>query len=173
LARFASANSARNRRFSASKVDGLSRCGFAGILVLAHPDSQGFFAQTELVRDTGDRSVRGVRIGLGMDDELDGTSLEFVGVFHWQERISFFQSPCLYYPRGDSVLSPKQVQEMTAYRDSLNPAKIAAEIARVQDRLLVLSREKTEQLYLAAFPPALPEVRTGVRVKTGSVSRAY
>jgi hypothetical protein len=71
------------------------------------------------------------------------------------------------------VLSPKQVQEMTAYRDSLNPAKIAAEIARVQDRLLVLSREKTEQLYLAAFPPALPEVRTGVRVKTGSVSRAY
>jgi len=37
-----------------------------------------------------------------MDDELDGTSLEFVGVFHWQERISFFQSPCLYYPRGDS-----------------------------------------------------------------------
>ena len=38
-----------------------------------------------------------------MDDELDGTSLEFVGVFHWQERISFFQSPCLYYPRGDSL----------------------------------------------------------------------
>ena len=38
-----------------------------------------------------------------MDDELDGTSLEFVGVFHWQERISFFQSPCLYYPRGDSA----------------------------------------------------------------------
>ncbi|WP_209325920.1 integrase catalytic domain-containing protein [Brevibacterium renqingii] len=65
------------------------------------------------------------------------------------------------------VLSPKQVQEMTAYRDSLNPAKIAAEIARVQDRLLVLSREKTEQLYLASFPSALPEVRKGVRVKTG------
>ncbi|AZT96595.1 hypothetical protein CXR27_05940 [Brevibacterium aurantiacum] len=37
-----------------------------------------------------------------MDDELDGTSFEFVGVFHWHERISFFQSPCLYYPRGDS-----------------------------------------------------------------------
>ncbi|WP_413334542.1 putative glycolipid-binding domain-containing protein [Brevibacterium sp. GP-SGM9] len=39
-----------------------------------------------------------------MDDEFNGTSLELVGVFHWQERISFFQSPCLYYPRGDSDL---------------------------------------------------------------------
>src|SRR5699024_3943186 len=84
------------------QVDRLGRGGFAGVLVLTHPDSQGFFAQPEFVRYAGDRSVRGVRIGLGMDDELDGTSLEFVGVFHWQERISFFQSPCLYYPRGDS-----------------------------------------------------------------------
>ncbi|GAA1932969.1 hypothetical protein GCM10009689_10650 [Brevibacterium antiquum] len=37
-----------------------------------------------------------------MDDEFDGTRLEFVGVFHWHERISFFQSPCLYYPRSGS-----------------------------------------------------------------------
>ena len=71
--------------------------------MLTLPHTQGFFAQAEFVRDTGDRSVRGVRIGLGMDDELDSTRLEFVGVFHWQERISFFQSPCLYYPRGDSL----------------------------------------------------------------------
>ena len=62
------------------------------------------------------------------------------------------------------MLSPKQVVEMNAHRDSLNPAKIAAEIARVQDRVLVLSREKTEQLYLASFPSALPDVRKGVRV---------
>ncbi len=54
---------------------------------------------------------------------------------------------------------------MTAYRDGLNPAKIASEIARIQDRLLVLSREKTEQLYLASFPSVLPDVRKGVRVK--------
>src|SRR5699024_1720883 len=80
----------------------LSRCRLAGLFVLTLPHTQGFFAQAEFVRDTGDRSVRGVRIGLGMDDELDSTRLEFVGVFHWQERISFFQSPCLYYPRGDS-----------------------------------------------------------------------
>lgn len=56
---------------------------------------------------------------------------------------------------------------MTAYRNGLNPAKIAAEIARIQDRLLVLSSKKTEQLYLASFPSALPDVRKGVRVKTG------
>lgn len=65
------------------------------------------------------------------------------------------------------VLSPKQVEEMTAYRDSLNPAKIATEIARVQDWLVVLSNKKTEQLHLASFPSALPDVRKGVRVKTG------
>lgn len=65
-----------------------------------------------------------------------------------------------------SVLSSQQVEELTAYREGLNPAKIAAEIASIQDRLLVLSREKTEQLYLASFPTALPDVRRGIRVKT-------
>ncbi|WP_441453805.1 hypothetical protein [Brevibacterium aurantiacum] len=59
------------------------------------------------------------------------------------------------------------MKEMTAYRDGLNPAKIAAEIARDQDRMLVLSSKKTEQKYLASFPSALPDVRKGVRVKTG------
>ncbi|MGP9587137.1 LysR substrate-binding domain-containing protein [Micrococcaceae sp. AOP34-BR2-30] len=38
-----------------------------------------------------------------MHNEFNGTSLEFVGVFHWHERISFFQSPCLYYPRSNSI----------------------------------------------------------------------
>ena len=65
-----------------------------------------------------------------------------------------------------SVLSSQQVEELTAYREGLNPAKIAAEIARIQGRLLVLSREKTEQLYLASFPTAMPDVRRGIRVKT-------
>lgn len=78
-----------------------------------------------------------------------------------------------FYRLLDSgVLSPTQVEEMTAYRDGLNPTKIAAEIARVQDRLLVLSRSKTGQLYLASFPSVLPDVRKGVRVKTARVSRA-
>src|SRR5699024_2097664 len=100
------------------QIHGLSRCSFAGILVLTHPDPQGLFAQPEFVRDAGDRTIRGVRIGLGMDDEFDGTSLEFVGVFHWQERISFFQSPCLYYPRGDSGAVNKPVRAHRRDRDT-------------------------------------------------------
>ena len=63
------------------------------------------------------------------------------------------------------VLSPAQQAELAAYRDSLNPAKIAREIAELQTRLLVLAKEKTEQLYLASIPSALPDVRKGVRVK--------
>jgi len=46
---------------------------------------------------------------------------------------------------------------MTGYRDSLNPAKIAAEIAQIKERLLVLSRKETEQFYLTSFPSAPPE----------------
>jgi hypothetical protein len=63
------------------------------------------------------------------------------------------------------VLAPAQEADLLAYRDSLNPAKIAREIAELQSRLLMLAKEKTEQLYLASFPSALPDVRKGVRVK--------
>jgi hypothetical protein len=62
------------------------------------------------------------------------------------------------------VLCPAQQAELAADRDSLNPAKIAREIAELQTRLLVLAKEKTEQLYLASIPSALPDVRKGVRV---------
>src|SRR5665811_1744559 len=63
------------------------------------------------------------------------------------------------------VLAPDQAAELTAYRDSLNPAAIAREIADLQIRLLVLAKDKTEQLYLASFPSALPDIRKGIRVK--------
>lgn len=63
------------------------------------------------------------------------------------------------------VLSPAQQAELTAYRDSLNPAKIGREIADLQNRLLLLAKEKTEQLYLASIPTALPDIRKGVRTK--------
>ncbi|WP_211218210.1 DDE-type integrase/transposase/recombinase [Ruania albidiflava] len=66
------------------------------------------------------------------------------------------------------VLSPAQSAQMSTYRESLNPAKIARQIADLQNRLLVLAKEKTEQLYLATIPSQLPDVRTGVRVKTAS-----
>ncbi len=63
------------------------------------------------------------------------------------------------------VLSPAQQTELTAHRDSLNPAKIAREIADLQNRLLLLAKEKTEQLYLANIPTALPDIHKGIRIK--------
>lgn len=62
------------------------------------------------------------------------------------------------------TLSPAQQGELIAYRDGLNPAKIGREIADLQNRLLMLSREKTEQLHLASIPTALPDIRKGIRI---------
>ncbi|GGC41993.1 hypothetical protein GCM10010974_25540 [Brevibacterium sediminis] len=87
--------------------------------MLTDPDSQGLFAQTELAGDTGDCPVRRLRIGLSMNDEFDGASLEFVGIFQWQERISLFQSPCLYYPRGDSSRSHHTAAQVLMLGSSL------------------------------------------------------
>jgi hypothetical protein len=63
------------------------------------------------------------------------------------------------------VLAPAQQAELVAYRDSLNPAAIGREIAALQAVLLKLAKDKTEQLYLASFPTALPDVRKGIRIK--------
>jgi len=63
------------------------------------------------------------------------------------------------------VLAPAQEAELVTYRDSLNPAAIGREIADIQTVLLKLSKDKTEQLYLASIPTALPEVRKGIRIK--------
>ena len=62
------------------------------------------------------------------------------------------------------VLSRTQRAELTAHRDGLNPAQLGRQIADLQNRLLVLSKDKTEQLYLASFPSALPDVRKGIRI---------
>jgi len=63
------------------------------------------------------------------------------------------------------VLAPAQEAELVTYRDSLNPAAIGREIADIQTVLLKLSKDKTEQLYLASIPTALPDVRKGIRIK--------
>jgi hypothetical protein len=62
------------------------------------------------------------------------------------------------------VLSPAQRAALCAYRDTLNPAKIGREIAALQNQLLLLAKDKTEQIYLASIPSALPNVRKGIRV---------
>jgi hypothetical protein len=63
------------------------------------------------------------------------------------------------------VLSPAQEAELLTYRDSLNPAAIARQIADLQNVLLKLAKDKTEQLYLASIPTALPDLRKGIRIK--------
>jgi hypothetical protein len=63
------------------------------------------------------------------------------------------------------VLSPAQQAQLLAHRDSLNPAAIARQIADLQATLLTLAKDKTEQLYLASIPTALPDVRKGIRIK--------
>ena len=63
------------------------------------------------------------------------------------------------------VRAPEQEAELLAYRDSLNPAAISRQIAELQGMLLTLAKDKTEQLYLASFPSALPDIRKGIRVK--------
>ena len=68
------------------------------------------------------------------------------------------------------VLSPAQESELRAYRDSLNPAAIARQIADLQTALLRLAKDKTEQLYLATIPTALPDVRSGIRTKNKAAS---
>ncbi|TVS74522.1 transposase family protein [Mycobacterium helveticum] len=68
------------------------------------------------------------------------------------------------------VLSPAQESELLAYRDSLNPVAIGRQIADLQASLLRLAKNKTEQLYLATIPAALPDVRAGIRVKNKTAS---
>jgi hypothetical protein len=63
------------------------------------------------------------------------------------------------------ALSAAQATELSAYRDSLNPAAIGRSIADLQAVLLKLAKDKTEQLYLASFPAALPDVSKGIRIK--------
>jgi hypothetical protein len=68
------------------------------------------------------------------------------------------------------ILSPAQQTELLAYRDSLNPAAIGRQIADLQAALLRLAKDKTEQLYLAAIPSVMPDVRSGIRIKTKTAS---
>jgi hypothetical protein len=68
------------------------------------------------------------------------------------------------------VLSAAQQSQLLAYRDSLNPAAIARQIADLQTALLRLAKDKTEQLYLATIPAATPDVRSGIRTKNKTAS---
>lgn len=82
-------------------------------------------------------------------------------------RKRLYDAPATPFDRllASAVLSPAQTAEMTAYRDSLDPDAIARQIADLQTVLMKLAAEKTDQLYLASIPTALPDIRKGIRVK--------
>lgn len=70
-----------------------------------------------------------------------------------------------HWPQGCSPAA--QQADLITYRDSLNPAQIGRKIADLQNRLLILAKEKTEQLYLANIPTALPDIHKGILIKAG------
>jgi hypothetical protein len=84
-------------------------------------------------------------------------------------RKRIYESPATPFDRllASDVLSRAQQVELTAYRDRLNPAELARRIHELQQRLILLAKDKTEQIYLSTFPTALPDVRKGIRVKAG------
>lgn len=63
------------------------------------------------------------------------------------------------------ILAPAQAAELLAYRDSLNPAAIARQIADIQALLTRLAKEKTEQLYLTSLPSDPPDIRKGIKIR--------
>ena len=89
------------------------------------------------------------------------------GSDHAGRRKRIYDTPATPLQRllAAQVLSPAQEVELIAYRDSLNPARIAREIAEHQMLLRKLAKDKTEQLYLNSFPSALPDIRNSIHVK--------
>jgi hypothetical protein len=83
------------------------------------------------------------------------------------QRTRLYDAPATPLDRllAAGVLAPPQRAELVAYRDGLNPAAIGRQIADLQATLLKLAKDKTEQLYLASFPTALPDIRKGIRIK--------
>ena len=84
-------------------------------------------------------------------------------------RKRIYDAPATPFDRllASGVLSTAQQRELTAHRNRLNPADIARRIHDLQLQLTRLAKDKTEQIYLATIPNALPDIRQGIRVKTG------
>ena len=66
------------------------------------------------------------------------------------------------------VLSPDQQAELTAYRDSLNPADLARRIQTLQDKLTGLARAATLDLQAATAPKPVPDTTSSVRLRKAS-----
>lgn len=59
-------------------------------------------------------------------------------------------------PLAARVLSAAQQADLITYRDSLNPAQIGRKIADLQNRLLILAKEKPSSSTSLTSPPPYP-----------------
>ena len=57
-----------------------------------------------------------------------------------------------------SALTKAQKTDLVSYRNQLNPASITRRIIELQDVLIRLAKDKTDQLHLAQIPSILPDV---------------
>lgn len=82
-------------------------------------------------------------------------------------RKRIYDAPATPFDRllASGVLSKAQQRELIARRDRLNPAELARGIHELQQQLTLLAKDKTEQIYLASIPTALPDIRKGIRIK--------
>ena len=67
-----------------------------------------------------------------------------------------------------SALTKTQKTDLVSYRNQLNPAPITRRIIDLQDILIHLAKDKTDQLYLAQIPSILPDIHKDVRVRKAS-----
>ena len=67
------------------------------------------------------------------------------------------------------ALTRAQKTDLVSYRNQLNPASITCRIIELQDVLIHLAKDKTDQLHLAQIPSILPDLHKGVRVKKSGV----
>ncbi|WP_249367791.1 MULTISPECIES: hypothetical protein [unclassified Actinomyces] len=65
-------------------------------------------------------------------------------------------------------MTKTQKTDLITYRYQLNPVAITRRIIELQDVLIRLAEDKTDQLYLAQTPSILPDVHKGIRIKKAS-----
>jgi hypothetical protein len=82
-------------------------------------------------------------------------------------RIRLYDKPMAPVDRllATNVLAPAKQTELAAYRASLDSEAIGRNIADLQTVLRRLAKHKTEQLYRASFPSALPGIHKGTQIK--------
>ena len=66
------------------------------------------------------------------------------------------------------ALTKTQKTDLIAYRNQLNPAAITRRIIELQDVLIRLAKDNTDQLYPAQIPSILPDVHKGIRLRKAS-----